>query len=223
MIVSNVLSEDKRNQVIALGQLGWSLRRIQNETGVRRETAAGYLKAAGIAVRRPGGWGKRPPESKPANEVFTDSGDSRSAEPANVFTDPEGQQTAKPANGVFTGSGSSCAPWREEIEQAIALGRNAMSVWQQLVDQHGYTGSYQSVRRFVRSLSGGTAAEACAVIETAPGEEAQVDYGTGPMVFDAQSGEYRRTRLFVLTLGFSRKCVRLLSFQSSVRTSSPAR
>ena len=53
------------------------------------------------------------------------------------------------------------------------------------------------------------------VIETAPGEEAQVDYGTGPMVRDPHSGKYRRTRLFVLTLGYSRKSVRLLVFRSS--------
>jgi len=45
-----------------------------------------------------------------------------------------------------------------------------------------------------------------------------VDYGTGPMVRDPQSGKYRRTRLFVLTLGYSRKSVRLLVFQSSSRT-----
>ena len=56
------------------------------------------------------------------------------------------------------------------------------------------------------------------MIVTAPGEEAQVDYGTGPMVRDPQSGKYRRTRLFVLTLGYSRKSVRLLVFQSSSRT-----
>jgi hypothetical protein len=56
------------------------------------------------------------------------------------------------------------------------------------------------------------------VIVTAPGEEAQVDYGTGPMVRDAQNGRYRRTRLFVLTLDYSRKAVRLLTFQSSTRT-----
>jgi transposase len=35
------------------------------------------------------------------------------------------------------------------------------------------------------------------------------------MVRDADSGKYRRTRLFVLTLGYSRKAVRLLSFRSS--------
>ena len=64
---------------------------------------------------------------------------------------------------------------------------------------------------------GSSAPEARVVIETAPGEEAQVDYGTGPMVRDLQTGKYRRTRLFVLTLGCSRKSVRLLVFRSSSR------
>jgi hypothetical protein len=48
--MSNVLSEEKKQQVIALGKLGWPLRRIEQATGVRRETAGAYLKAAGIAV-----------------------------------------------------------------------------------------------------------------------------------------------------------------------------
>jgi hypothetical protein len=70
--VSNVLSEQNKQQVIALGRLGWSLRRIQRATGVRRETAAAYLKAAGIAFRPPGKWGRAP--AKPANAVITDFG-----------------------------------------------------------------------------------------------------------------------------------------------------
>jgi hypothetical protein len=59
--------------------------------------------------------------------------------------------------------------------------------------------------------------EAAGIILTAPGEEAQVDYGSGPMVRDPQTGKYRRTRLFVLTLGYSRKSVRLLAWRSSAR------
>lgn len=51
--------------------MGWSLRRIQCETQVRREIPAAYLKAAGIAIREPGGWG-RLESSKPAIEVTTD-------------------------------------------------------------------------------------------------------------------------------------------------------
>ena len=49
--MSNALSEEKKQQVIALGKLGWPLRRIEQATGVRRETASAYLKAAGIVVR----------------------------------------------------------------------------------------------------------------------------------------------------------------------------
>src|SRR5262249_18060407 len=47
--------------------------------------------------------------------------------------------------------------------------------------------------------------------------ESQVDYGDGPMVRHPVSGKYRRTRLFVLTLGYSRKSVRLLVWQSSAQ------
>lgn len=42
-----------------------------------------------------------------------------------------------------------------------------------------------------------------------------VFHGTGPMVRDPHSGKYRRTRLFVLTLNYRRKSVRLLVFRSS--------
>jgi transposase len=92
-----------------------------------------------------------------------------------------------------------------------------MAIWQDLVDGHGFAGRYASVKRFVHKLRGSPAPEARVVIETAPGEEAQVDYGTGPMVRDPDSGKYRRTRLFVLTLGHSRKSVRLLVFRSNSR------
>ena len=86
------------------------------------------------------------------------------------------------------------------------------------MDQHGYSGGYQTVKRFVRKLRGTHSPQAVGIILTQPGEEAQVDYGTGPMVRDEQSGKYRRTRLFVLTLGYSRKSVRLLVFRSSSKT-----
>jgi len=52
--MSNVLSEEKKQQVIALGRLGWSLRRIEEATGVRRETVGDYLRKAGVVVHLPG-------------------------------------------------------------------------------------------------------------------------------------------------------------------------
>jgi transposase len=204
--MSNVLSEEKRQQVLALGRLGWSLRRIEAETSVRRETASSYLKQAGIGVRPPGGWGRAP---KPANEVTTDSG-------AEIATEAE----AKPANEVTTDPrrplGSHCADFHELIEAALIRGRNAMGIYQGLVDEHGYTHSYESVKRYVRALRGAQLPEAHPVITTAPGEEGQVDYGgDGPMVRDPKSGKHRRTRLFTLVLGCSRKAVRLLCWRSS--------
>jgi transposase len=90
-----------------------------------------------------------------------------------------------------------------------------MSVWQDLIDNHGFASSYASVKRFVAKLRDETPRDAHPVIETAPGEEGQVDYGDGPMVRDPKSGKYRRTRMFVLTLGYSRKSVRLLVWKSS--------
>ena len=117
----------------------------------------------------------------------------------------------------YSPSESACEPYREFIEAELAKGRNAMAIWQDLVDGHGFSDRYASVKRFVRKLRESAAPEARVVIETAPGEEAQVDYGTGPMVRDPKTGRYRRTRLFVLTLGYSRKAVRLLVFRSSTR------
>jgi transposase len=227
--VSNVLNEEKRQQVLALGRLGWPLRRIQQETGVRRETASAHLKAAGIAVRPPGGWGKRPPASKPAKEVSPDFGAELAASTtaAASFAVPTSAQEpappdSKPANEVSTdpapATASVCEPYRDFIELSLSKGRNAKAIYQDLVDDYGFTGRYSSVKRFVRRCRGTQAPEARAVILTPPGEESQVDYGAGPMVRDPHSGRYRRTRLFVLTLGYSRKCIRILTFQSSTRT-----
>ena len=141
--------------------------------------------------------------AKTANEVITDFG----AELAPCATAvPVPQPGHSP-------SASACAPHQEAIELGLSRGRNAMAIWQDLVDTSGFAAGYQSVRRFVSKLQPSQSPEARAVIETAPGEEAQVDYGTGPMVRDTHSGKYRRTRLFVMTLGYSRKSVRLIVFR----------
>ncbi len=283
--MANVLNDEKKQQVLALGRLGWSLRRIEQATGVRRETASIYLKTAGIVVRPAGAWGRRsalpgadqaPPEgganppiaekttsemgslnparegvtdstgAKPANEVITDLGagkpawegspDSEEPKRANgvitnserfpavpeVPANAEGPATLRPENEstprpTRCPTASACEPYRELIELGLGQGRNAMAIWQDLALDSGFTSGYQSVRRFVRKLQGSQAPEARAVILTSPGEEGQVDYGTGPMVREPASGKYRRTRLFVFTLGYSRKSVRFLVFRSGSR------
>ena len=144
--MSNALSEEKRQQVIALGRLGWPLRRIEQETGVRRETASAYLKAAGIGVRPPRAWGRRPP-AKPANEVITGFGVGLSGVDSN-------------SNGHSPTTPSACEPFREPIELGLSQGRNAMAIWQDLVADHGFQAGYLSVQRFVRRLRGNQPAQA---------------------------------------------------------------
>jgi transposase len=207
--MSNVLSEDKRQQILALGRLGWPLRRIEKETGIRRETASAYLKAAGIGVRNPGSWGRLPP--KPANETSPDS-----SKPANE-TSPDPTPRHDDPTPSLGPTASACEAHREWIATELDKGRNGKVIWEDLVDDHGFTAGYSSVKRFVRRLRAPAPPDAHGVIFTPPGEEAQVDYGTGPMVRDPETGKYRRTRLFVMTLGFSRKAVRLLTFKSSTR------
>jgi transposase len=206
--VSNVLSVEKQNQVVALGRLGWTLRRIEKATGVRRETAAGYLRAAGIGVRPPGRWGR---DAKPAIEVTAEPPAKPANEAGEVTTD------LSPPKPSRSPASSACLPYHELIEAGLAKDRNAMAIWQDLVDSSGFRGSYESVKRYVRKLRGMCTREPCAVIVTSPGEEAQVDYGPGPMVRDPGTGKYRRARLFVMTLGYSRKAVRLLTFESSAQ------
>ena len=132
--MSNVLSEEKKQQVIALGKLGWPLRRIEQATGVRRETAGAYLKAAGIGVRAPGGWGRRAP-AKPANEVTTDSSESK---PANEVTTDFGPPISLPTGNPGSGQPVPASRTANCIELGLGRGRNAMAIWQDLVSDHGF-------------------------------------------------------------------------------------
>jgi transposase len=114
-------------------------------------------------------------------------------------------------------SASACEPFREVIELGLSRGRDATAIWQDLIAESGFDGGYQTVKRYVRKLRGNQPLQPRAVILTGPGEESQVDYGTGARVRDPQTRKYRRTRLFVMVLGCSRKAARFLTFRSSSR------
>ena len=210
--MSNVLDHQKQQQVLGLGRLGWPVRRIAEATGVDRATARGYLLAARIPVRGRGRPGERAAKPAISVEVSTDFMLGKPAICETVSTDG-----ARPAP-TRAPSASACEPYRELIVEALGHGRNAVAIWQDLVDDHGFSARYASVRRFVLTLRGAAPVDARVVITTAPAEEGQVDYGDGgPMVRDRTTGKYRRTRLFVLTLGCSRKSVRLLVWRSSAQ------
>ena len=86
-----------------------------------------------------------PAEAKPASpgdEVITDSG-GESATPAEAKPDPPPGRSP---------SFSACIPYQDVIELGLSRGRNAMAIWQELVDTCGFASGYQSVRRFVSKL-----------------------------------------------------------------------
>ena len=110
-------------------------------------------------------------------------------------------------------SPSACEPHRAWIEAQVGLGRNAVSIYQDLVEGHGFTHAYNSVKRFVASLKA-RAPERFDVLEFPPGEESQVDYGQGALTL-VRPGKYRHPYLFVMTLKYSGKSFRKVAWKTS--------
>ncbi len=90
--MGNVLSHTKQQQVVALGRLGWSLRRIAAETQVHRDTAGTYLRAAGVPVRGRGG---RPTVWPPKPSTTTVSVSTDPAAALDAFIDARKRQAAR--------------------------------------------------------------------------------------------------------------------------------
>jgi transposase len=97
---------------------------------------------------------------------------------------------------------SSVEPYRELVQRLRREGVEIAAIYQRLMER-GYTGSYSSVHRFVRNLEPATP-EVTVRVETAPGEEAQVDFGYAGLMIDPDTGELRKTWVFVMTLSWSR-------------------
>ena len=112
---------------------------------------------------------------------------------------------------------SLCEPWREFIEAQLRLKRNAMAIYQDLVDQHGFAGKYNSVKRFVAALRH-KEPEQFDRLDFLPGEEMQVDYGEGAPTRVPGSDRYRKPRLFVATLRYSRSSYRCVVWNSGQQT-----
>src|SRR5690606_42134922 len=112
------------------------------------------------------------------------------------------------------GATSLCEPHRPFIEAQLRLGRNATAIYQELADTHGFAGHYNSVQRFVARLRV-REPEQFDRLSFLPGEEMQVDYGEGAPTRVPGSERYRKPRLFVATLRYSRASFRLVVWKSS--------
>ncbi len=110
--------------------------------------------------------------------------------------------------------GSACEPHCLLIQAQLRLYRNFPAIYQDLVDQFGFSASYNSVKRFAATLVEQDPQQFDR-LEFAPGEEVQVDYGEGALTLVPGSARYRKPRLFVMTLRFSRRSFRRVVWKSS--------
>jgi len=172
---------------------GASQREIERITGIDRKTVRAYQKRFAAAT----------------------------ANSPGVSTGPEAQipPGCPPAalTPIAAASASACEPHRSFVEAQLRLRRNAVSIYQDLVDQFGFTAGYSSVMRFVRKLRQ-REPEQFDRLEFVPGEEMQVDYGEGAPTRVPGTERYRKPRLFVATLRYSRHCFRRVVWRSSQET-----
>jgi transposase len=101
-----------------------------------------------------------------------------------------------------SGRPSHCEPYRERIKAGIEEGLTAQRIYQDLAVE-GFSGAYDSVKRFVKKLFPNTARRVHRM-ECQPGEEAQVDFGLGAQIRKVD-GKLKRTWVFRIVLSYSRK------------------
>lgn len=99
---------------------------------------------------------------------------------------------------------STLEPWRAQVTQWHAAGIQGTTIHAALVRNHGYTGSYSAVYRFIGQLVGEVLPEVPLRLSFKPGEAAQVDFGAGPLITDVYTGEIFKTWFFIITLCWSR-------------------
>ena len=110
---------------------------------------------------------------------------------------------------------SSVEPYREIVQEWVDQGVEMVAIWQHLQDDYQYPGSYSAIRRFVGRLRA-CEPEAFVRVHTAPGEEAQVDFGGVGQLYDPLSGRLRQAYAFVATLCYSRHQYAELVFDQKV-------
>lgn len=183
--MANQLKMAMVNAIITLKQRGWSMRRIARELGVDRETVKRHVLSA----------------SNPAtNAPF---GSEEISNPASNA--PSGSGTGSdPPVSPWPGPDSRCEPYRDIIESKMEQGLSAVRIFQDLKLDHGYDGSYYSVRRFVNRLGPAPHLLPMRRMECLPGQEGQIDFGAGAAIIDA-NGSRRRSHVFRITLSHSRR------------------
>jgi len=202
--MSNFLKMDLVNAIQALKSKGWSKRRIARELQIDRQTVRKYLRAASnspplsIPDTAQADSGQNHPLSTPGSERPSDQN-----HPLSTLGNLEVTAVVERVFAEPSGRPSKCQTYAEQIEAKLHLGLTAQRIYQDLVSEVGFKGSYQAVKRFVRRLKESSPTPICRV-EVQPAEEAQVDFGSGAPV-NEPSGRRRKPWIFRIVLSFSRK------------------
>ena len=186
--MANRLTMAEIDRILTLHTTDHSNREIADLLGVDRGTVGKYVAQAKA---------QNQPNAPTGTEAI--GGDQAGAGGQNLPNAPTGSDAPGRA-----GPRSECEPFRAPILAKIEQGFLALRIHQDLVEEHRESApSYYSVRRFVARLMRKTPLP-FRRIETPPGEEAQVDFGTGAPVRDAD-GRVRRPWVFRIVLSYSRK------------------
>ncbi len=199
--MANVLKVQEQDSITHLAAAGWSIRRIARQLDLDRKTVRRYLRGDGSPTGL-GAASKSPPISTAGSAEASDP-----KSPAlTVGSVPLPEVVAAPleARRSEPGRPGRCDAHAEFIAAKLASGLTAQRIYQDLVAEAGFSGSYESVKRFVRRLRRADPQRVWRV-EVEPGEEAQVDFGTGAWVIDPASGRRRRPWVLRVVLSFSRK------------------
>ncbi len=210
--MANQLKMAEVQAILVLAQRGWSCRHIARQLGLHRETVGRHIRLAGLGESKPG---SAPIGSAltsdgsvgaPIGSAMLATGGSTMLAAAGSESAPIGSATVVPTSreSVATaGLVSAAGPWREVILQKLEAGLTAQRIYQDLCCDHGYTGSYYSVRRLIKKLAASAPAP-FRRMECEPGAEAQVDFGRGvPIVMP--DGRRKSTWVFRIVLSHSRK------------------
>src|SRR6056297_2523402 len=190
--MANQLAMDKSFAIKNLRAAGYSQRRIARTLGISRGAVRRHLQ-------RPLS-NSTTEQAASGDEAPTGSDDPNSTK---APTGSSGQTTPSETADTAVASGSQCEPFREIILAKCELGLSSKRIHQDLVADHAFEGKYWSVNRFVRSL-GSHQQLPFRRMEVEPGEELQVDFGTGAKIRNS-NGSYRRTHVFRCVLSYSRK------------------
>jgi len=184
--MANRLKMEKAHAIIGLLEHGWSHRRIARELGIDRGTVSRYDR-----LRREGSKAAIP---APGSDTSGTSNPAKATPGSGSSWDPK---PAIPTPGTAPGRASLCEPFREVITGYLEAGLHGQRIWQDLRYEHGFTGSYSSVKRFIRRLGSSTPLP-YRRISTEPGQEVQVDFGSGAWVVEGKRKHRPHSKLTCL-------------------------